>query len=335
MMDYTAILERVLPHVGADLLREEDRPRIHDIGGYFPLLRLGCLEFRLSEENMQVDFMLNLAGKWNERSRITQLTEKIAQLPEGPWKDTWKQADHFRQQWSTRDSRLDKLVSNQFIVFDLLPDQLPSAPPWFYFGFRPSTYGMTEEEYLDALKFSMGISFPAFPTSVYQQIRHLYRNRPSDTVIPAFGPLFARNQQGIRVGMRPVNDQEALLDLLQTNNWQGPQESVKELSDQLMPLANRCEIVLDCTEPVSNYLGLECWFGGDPKHRIGIFFDKLSDLGLCSEAKKNALLAFPGEERVAGLGRLGRTINHVKVIWQDGKPVQAKTYLFFHFRPGT
>ena len=92
---------------------------------------------------------------------------------------------------------------------------------------------------------------------------------------------------------------------------------------------------LDVRGAVLPRVGIEYRFARRPQVR-GIvqerpFFDRLVELGLCTIAKRDAVLAWPGiaadvlrHERWPSV--VGRRLNHVKIV-HDGRRLLAKAYL--------
>lgn len=93
-------------------------------------------------------------------------------------------------------------------------------------------------------------------------------------------------------------------------------------------------------------IGLEGAFPTQPPRepRWAELLSRWADLGLCSPEKRDAVLAWPGQDSYwtapdrwpaeAGIGgRLVRFLSHVKVAGQPGWPPEAKAYLGFQYLP--
>ena len=108
---------------------------------------------------------------------------------------------------------------------------------------------------------------------------------------------------------------------------------------------------IDMSLVVQSKIGIMCYFEGrrqpGPEPWWPILLDHLVRNGLCTARKRDALLAYPGytdentpgvtwPETLRGASRLlgGRTVStfvrslhHVKLVHEPGRPVEAKAYL--------
>ncbi|MEM8930338.1 MAG: hypothetical protein AAGE94_04150 [Acidobacteriota bacterium] len=79
--------------------------------------------------------------------------------------------------------------------------------------------------------------------------------------------------------------------------------------------------------------------------RWALLFDRLVSAGLCAEAAKEALFAWPGQERPSSAGdawprdaaftrgHLVRVLSHAKIVSAADRPLEAKGYVLFQYLP--
>jgi hypothetical protein len=105
----------------------------------------------------------------------------------------------------------------------------------------------------------------------------------------------------------------------------------------------RLHLSFDVTEAILPRIGIEGSFPRQPSRepRWRSFFEGLVQRGLCSPAKRDAALAWPGYDTfwtaperwpVADLGPRGvclRTLSHVKIVCRPDRGPEAKAYLAF------
>jgi hypothetical protein len=103
----------------------------------------------------------------------------------------------------------------------------------------------------------------------------------------------------------------------------------------------RLHLSLDIGEEISPRFGVEGSFPRLPHHepRWGELFARLEERGLSDPAKREAVLAWPGHDsfwtaprhwpvaEAGGGGYCVRSLSHVKVVGQAGRPPEAKAYL--------
>ncbi|HEX2568113.1 MAG TPA: hypothetical protein VH877_01060, partial [Polyangia bacterium] len=116
--------------------------------------------------------------------------------------------------------------------------------------------------------------------------------------------------------------------------WQGPWGEVHEILTTLHGDASDVGIQLDLGAGPLPVLGIQFYYAArDPRWRP--LLDELVDRGVCTPAKRDAVLAWPGRERLTLPGRrwpseLRRELELKLVCRADrGRPLEAKAYLGF------
>jgi hypothetical protein len=137
----------------------------------------------------------------------------------------------------------------------------------------------------------------------------------------------------------------ALLEYLRAVEWPGSASRLACALARAARAMGACPAAailhLDIDDRVRARIGLEYVLARRPQmHRElaeRALLDHLGDAGLCAPAKREALLQWPGWSIEALPHELwesliGRRVNHIKVMYEGGEPVEAKAYLCFTHR---
>ncbi len=175
-------------------------------------------------------------------------------------------------------------------------------------------------------------------------------------VLPPFGDVF---QVGLMLSRGPVEavrlciwlrSPQKLLPFLQRVGWRGDEDLARAALTPLHRMVDAVALNVDVGVTVHDKLGFECYFhknrqpAREPRWKA--FLDSLVREGLCTTRKRDALLAYPGHveegaaapwpgalSRVSALlgpchvSAFARTLHHVKVVYEPGRPLEAKAYL--------
>jgi hypothetical protein len=268
----------------------------------------------------------------------------------------WDRLRQFSALWVEPASPLHGNLRNLCLEFDLRdagPSDVP-VPSAFFAPWRGITrtdavdQGLSAAWVLDsALRLLRGTPLPP---AVVQAVSGCVRALPADAHIFQIGLMLARPVDAVRLCIRDLE----LADLppyLARVGWPGPWNEADAALAPFATLATRTALHLDVGSAVYPRIGLECYVGppsdGAWPPATTAFLDALVDAGLCVPAKRDGLLAWPGEQRVsaadvpplpsiADKARLmsrtastiyGREVNHVKLNFTPGRPLEAKAYV--------
>jgi hypothetical protein len=155
----------------------------------------------------------------------------------------------------------------------------------------------------------------------------------------------------VRLQVMPVEPEE-LGAYLRAVGWEHDPAEAVEVARALRPHADRLALCLDVAEEVGRRLGFEAAVDRSPSddERWPALLGFLVDRGLCTPAKRDALLAWPRVVTpadvpwAAGLAAasllraadtfssLERRLSHVKVVLEPGVPAHAKAYFGYEHR---
>jgi len=173
---------------------------------------------------------------------------------------------------------------------------------------------------------------------------------PPQADVFQIGAMAAREDGPLRIcisGLAPGQ----IVPYLSEIGWPGDRRQVATLAGDLERLVSRIDLALDLSDQIGPRIGLECPFlpRRAPRFhaRWEAFVAYLAERGLCSTAKRDALMSYPGfsHERTeserwpqalldlsaflgsARLSTVVRALHHVKISCQSGCPLEAKAYL--------
>lgn len=317
--DWLSVLR---PHLTEPLFPPSAVDRLLVVAGDLPGDTLGVLEARLGRDAAPVDLSIRLL----EPSQARQMADRISR----------PHLRSFLTRWS-EDGGPFSAVRSVWLEFDLdrEPDPIPCAklsadtdPAWVMESLLPALQGS--------------------PLAPEQRDRFLFCHREIPTpgrLLYVFS-LLARGIDAIRMevyGLEPGAIPEFL-------------ERISPLSvpkvSEILPLfqeVERIHLSSDIApEGVLPRIGIEGSFPRLPHRepRWAELFGRLTERGLCSPEKREAILAWPGHETfwtapaawpVEAVGAQGfcvRGLSHVKVVCQPDRPPEAKAYLSFGYSPG-
>lgn len=173
---------------------------------------------------------------------------------------------------------------------------------------------------------------------------------PAGAKISHLGAMLSRQANAVRMnveGIPPIQ----LSDYLVQVGWSDPTNTFSTLISTLSEFVDCILLSFDVGDTILPRIGLECFFYKQPKHELKwqLFLDYLVERELCTSAKKDALLSWYGFSNKSSVPELWpsnisvgdrlfgsraksifwRRLNHIKLIYQSGIPLEAKGYLGF------
>lgn len=303
-----------------------------------PLVRLG-FECRLGS-NPQVD--LQQCIRTDEALLLSRhLSTLLTGLPEPP--AAWQALHRFGLSWADPSSRLRREVAEVWMEFDL-PAATTSrpSPPSIFAGFRePATLDVLEHV-LTSLQ-----DRPLHP-ALRATLSRCLAAMDEPAGVSHVGLMLARPVDAVRLNLKGLTP-HTLFPLLDALGWSGPRAVLKALAEMLFPLVDGLMIDLDAGHDLYPTLGVELFFERQPAQepRWSQLLDRLVHHGLCTPAKRDAVLQWPGmlfppdtsspwpaALLTASLlapanrfGVLGRLVNHLKLSLSPHRDTEAKAYL--------
>ena len=151
------------------------------------------------------------------------------------------------------------------------------------------------------------------------------------------GAMIARGIQAVRLCVFDIRPEDIPAFLTRVG-WKGELEAVRRHLEAFAPHADFVGLHLDVGEKLFPQIGIEPGFRAGPwarqphlEPRWHRQFEKLVDLGLCTPAKRDALLSWSGYQHCPEDGQeeksvLLRGLSHLKINLRAGAPPLAKAY---------
>ena len=330
MQDYLKI---VTPHLHADLVSAAALSYIQPLAQILPASSLAGFECRLGANQAAVDFQVRLP------CLDQNLPERFLTVP------AWQFLQDFYQDWASPNSSLHQKIENVGLEFDV-NDQLLQVPiPCIFLKFNP-------EIVIDAggVMQMIGLLNQRMSPLLESNLRLCADSLPTGATISHLGAMLSRQAKAIRVNVKGIAP-EQLSDYLGQIGWSDSTTAFSSLTSTLSEFVDYLLLSFDVGDAVLPRVGLECFLNNQPddEPRWRMFLDYLVETELCTPAKKDAFLAWPGLSQKLSVPDLWpsnisfgdrflgsrafslfwRRVSHIKLIYQPGMPLQAKGYLAF------
>lgn len=348
------------PSMPAELISAENLAEVGGIARVLPntVTSFFGFECRLGETTPRADFLLSVLPE--PGGAILAGTSSLGGLPDGIDRHPiWSRLRAFCGRWTTPGSSLHDRVENIWLEFDVEGAPPPVPAPSVFFGPRggigpplhdaivPSDealYSWLTREGLASLLGRM------VPPHVERGIFDCLDALPAGARVFQVGAMLARPSDAVRLCIANMSPHQ-IEAYLHGIRWSGSADHLRSLLAFLGAFADFFVLDIDVEETVRPKIGLECYSAGfrqpAQEPRWEGLLDALVERGLCVPAKREALLTWPGFERAETspdlwpgnlllasrlLGprvssALSRTLHHVKISHEPGRPLEAKAYL--------
>jgi len=271
---------------------------------------------------------------------------------------TWSRLRDFAVEWAAPGSALHGRVGNIWLEFDV-GREAPGLPvPSIFLGptrslaARPtsasgSATGDRPDRWLTEVALPL-LRGSRLPPAVERRLIACIDAQPPTAGVFQVGLMLARQSDALRLCI--AVDPRAVAEYLDRIGWSGPVRRVTDLVAGLAAVTDRICVDVDVDAAVGPRIGVECYFNGfDPGRGPGWqrLLDYLVEGGLCRPEKRAGLAAYPGssdavadpdrwpERLLRASSLLGpraisvifRSLHHVKVVYEPGRPLEAKAYL--------
>ncbi|ARV57835.1 hypothetical protein BZZ01_03575 [Nostocales cyanobacterium HT-58-2] len=333
MDDY---LKVVIPHLKPELVTPDALSHIRTLAQILPPFATALFECRLGSDQSRVDFQVNFSYL-SPSLPETFLTHSA-----------WQVFQEINQERTELKSYVYQRVKDIWLEFDL-DKHLSEVPvPCIFLAINEQTVCNSQEVIEIASKL---LQHPV-SSSFESNLRLIIDCLPVRAEISHIGAMLSRSAQAVRINIRKI-DPEQVLDYLMQIGWTDSSNTLQLLLSDLSKFVDYVRLTCDVGDTISPQIGLECFLQKQPKNELRwqLFLDYLVEKGLCTPAKQNALLAWPGLSQKASqpdiwphnlnsgdmlLGSrafsiFGRTLNHLKIVYKPDSLLEAKAYLaFFH-----
>ena len=332
MADYLRV---VTPYLHPELASAEAMSHIQKLAQTLPTFSKAMLEFRLGEGHSQGDLSV-FSPCCIPNLPKTFLTHS-----------SWQTLQDFCREWVEPTSFLHQCVEYIGLEFDL--DEPPSQMqiPCIFVSWHRDTI-------IDAqtlIEIVRRLSNKAISEKLKLKLRLCVDALPDSANIAFLGVMLSRPNQAVRVIVSGIPLPQFSDYLLQIG-WSEPTNQLSNLESTLSDFADEFRLLsFDVGDTIYPRIGLEFLSEKQPKDESQwqLFLNHLVKTGLCTPAKQEALLAWPGASQKAdqlelwppnlaggdfllgskALSVFWRKINHIKIVYQPGNALEAKAYLLF------
>ena len=332
MTDY---LDPVVPYLPTSLVSASALSRVHALARTLPALSMGGFECRLGARQSRVDFHVGFL-----RNLAPPLSETFRLHP------AWQFVEAFCKDWVERDSLLYRGITNLILEFDIRPRAAPVPVPAVFMALE-SEGSRHPSELIALVVGKLGVPRAS---ALRASLRRCLDGLPAGAGITHLGAMASRSTELVRLNVGGIAP-DLLPGYLQHVGWAGPAHELDAIVRGVTPHVDYVELAVDVSDTVCPRIGLECFLQKQPLEdpRWPALLDHLMAAHLCTRAKREALLSWPGvlqrstrpetwPHSLASselfLGDRARSVfvrrlNHVKLVYEAGHPVEAKAYLSF------
>lgn len=313
-------------------------------------------ECRMGEDRPRADFLVQ-ANPSHGRDSLAGLDAASALSASVMTDPIWKRVHDFAVCWADPASALYRPVGNVCLEFDVDGPAHGIPRPSVFLGFPPG------QDHIDgrggeakAAGYATAVETATrllcgcdLPSETLEALSGCFRPLRRHEYVFFAGLMIARGAEAVRLCIR-LDSTERTFEYLAQVGWPGSERDLRGILE-LARLVDYTWLNMDVGETVHPKIGLEFFFERHKQParepRWGVFLDSLVRDGLCTPGKRDALLAYPGysDENAQGLhwpqalrqtsqllgGRslstFVRTLNHVKITYRPGEPLEAKAYL--------
>ena len=332
-------LKVVTPYLHAELVIPSALSRLQSLAQRLPIASAALLECRLGHAGSDVDFHASFTHFPANFS--THFLPNLA----------WQTCQAFGEAWMDSASILNESIHNLILEFDLpqkltIEQCIEAIRPSPYLMFKPQS----NIELLALIKEALILFQRPISSELIAKLKQCLGAIPEGASLANIGVWLGRPHEAIRLTVKEIQF-EQLPDYLEKIGWQDPTKEFAAYVSTLIPFVDTLAIAIDIAPNVYPRIGLEC-FATNQFHdqlRWQYFIDYLVQTGLCNNTKRNALLAWSGFTQRSDCPELWpvnltygdllassnavsvfwRRINHIKIVYEPGQPLSAKSYLAF------
>lgn len=337
-------LENILPHAGPALIPPQHLEPIRLATGRFPaaLTRSYGFECRLRSDKSATDFTFCITQA--ERSQLARGEALFPAVPPDRSSLLWQRFFRFIHSWTDPSSPLYKRVLSLLFEFDIEsaagPEGCPYLVPGFFFGSKEFPDARSSR-WLISLHWLYRTALPLLagsplPAAVTAHLRRLSAALPAGAHIFQMGVFYAREEPHLLACLTGIPP-GGIAPFLRQVGYSHDLSGLEPVIAGLAPLCN-IHFNLDLGAVIGPRVGLELT---QDRRQIRALAEKDARLldwlgrnGLCDSAQQAALLDYPGisETPFSAGDASGRTVlvrdhSHIKIVYQPGRPLEAKAYL--------
>jgi hypothetical protein len=347
-------LRTVQPYL-SHLVSQENFKDILSLSRYFPGNMTSFLGFecRLGEPETRADWAFAISGVGGDRRVFAHLLQSgffpdyLLEQPE------WNSIARFAHLWVDKESMVNAKVKCFWLEFDMPSSRSSELPiPRVFFGPSLVPTGTSSND-ASQYQWLTDLALPALKgqpltETMEGNIQECIHQLPANAMLFQVGTTLSPSPTDVRLYINRLAPSQ-IVPYLKSLDWADGSLALARLVQELKNHADRFVLSYDVTENgIGSRIGIECSFTPNRFHkerRWSNLLDFLVQKQVCLPEKRDALLHYPGVEEDAFAGEvkaplvtaskilgdlrssvLVRYINHVKLVYQPGLPLEAKAY---------
>ncbi|MFY0570451.1 hypothetical protein ACN28E_42410 [Archangium lansingense] len=328
------------PRVPEVLVPRRTMARFEPLMHRLPSLRDFSFECRLDAGASRVDFLGTVTPAWGG--------EELAQEADAPPPERsgpiWDGVRALCAEWAPKQGPLHAAVPCIWLEFDHdrpaphepLPFTTVCVQPDYAHrrlvrGALPRAHPIRQTVWRSLELLGQGPLEPA----VRRALARCFEEIPAGAALLHVAPTYARGTRTFRLVLTtPSRKVGAYLSRI---GWPGRRTDVKRMLEPFQA-TSEVELYLDVADSVLPSVGIGCGLLAPDEPRIPFLFSRLIEWGICTPEKREAVVAWLGEEKrvlLPGLRNPSQLLRWatMKLVHRPGKPLEAKAYPEFHVRP--
>lgn len=328
------------PRVPEVLVPRRTMARFKPLTRRLPSLRNFSFECRLDAGASQVDFLGTITPAWGGE----ELAREVGVAPPERSGPIWDGVRALCAEWAPEGSPLHARVPCIWLEFD--HDQPPPHEPRPFTtvcvqpghahrrlvrGALPRAHPIRQTVWRSLELLGQG---PLEP-EVRRALIRCFEEIPAGGALLHIAPTYARGSRTIRLVLTtPSRKVGAYLSRIR---WPGRRADVERMLEPFQT-PSEVELYLDVAGSVLPSVGIGCALLEPDEPRIPLLFHHLIEWGICTPEKRDAVVAWLGEDRrvlLPGLRNPSQLLRWatMKLVHRPGRPLEAKAYPEFHVRP--
>lgn len=322
-------LQTVTPHLPPALVAPAVWQQIQSVARALPPAAMIGFESALASPEATADFAIGLTARTQSRElfagHLSSVDARGSFAAPG-----WERFGAFAAAWADPGSPLYATMGTVWLEWDMQGSAPEIPAPNVLFGVQ----ARDERQALMERGLQCLMGRPLSPP-VRNQLQRCFEALPPWTNIFQVGAMLARQVDGLRVCVYPITVEQAGAYLAELD-WRGDVEDAVRALAPFGRFATRMALAIDIGAGVGPRIGLECYMEEQRRPEanaswIGLL-DELVAHGLCTPARRAALLGWPGVQQSSQfiwMRTFTRGLNHLKLVYRPGRSLEAKAYWGF------
>jgi hypothetical protein len=333
------------------LVSPDNFKEIITMAKYFPgnLTSFLGFECRLGVQNARTDWAFAISSIGKDRHVFFNLLND-GYLPEQfLQQNAWRYINDFANAWINPNSVLRYNIKCFWLEFDM-PESLPETPiPSVFFGPEKIPEGKKVNDFSN-YEWLITAALPILKgqrikKNIERRIKKCIESLPENASLFQVGTILSKSTNDIRLYINHLNPKQ-IISYLNEIGWKDKRGEFTKLINELEDKAERFVLSFDVTDKgIGPRIGVELSFSSKDfinENKWNHLLDYLVEKGWCLPERRDALLNYQSTNFSGGImkpltsasqhlddlihSKIVRYINHIKIVYQPGKEIEAKAY---------